>query len=299
MRILLTGATGCTGSYLLRQLSLCHEVYALARQPESLLPFAESFDFEVIAGDLETLIAEHKPLLKTFDYCVHPATVWGGDQTFRVNVQQTQALFAALSPTRCRGIHYFSTASLLNEKHQFQTASLRQGTDYIRSKACMHEYLSQGGPIPVHLYYPTVIFGGDHQHPQTPVSAFLSQVPRHLHWVKWLYIRAFFHWIHAADIAQIIAYRIAQNAPPASVVLGNPAISVMELQQELLEHYRQKVPLWRLDLEKCLPLLLPVLSGQMSAWDRFSLNHRDIRYVTVHAKTYGLVPFAERITQLL
>lgn len=299
MRILLTGATGCTGSYLLKQLAVEHDVYALARQPERLSLFAEFLDFQVITGDLETLITEHKALLKTFDYCVHPATAWGGEQTFRVNVQQTQALFAALSPTQCQGIHYFSTASLLNEKHQFQTSSLCQGTDYIRSKACMHEYLSQYSLIPVHLYYPTVILGGDHLHPYTPVSQFLPKLHQYLQWVKWLYIQAYFHWIHAEDIAQIIAYRIAQKAAPESIVLGNPTISVMALQHELLAYYRQKAPPWRLDLEKALPLLLPLLSAQMSPWDRFSLKHRDIRYDAVHAKTYGLVPFAEHITQLL
>lgn len=299
MRILLTGATGCTGSYLLKQLAVEHDVYALARHPEQLVPFGAHLGIQVIQGDLETLINEHKALLKTFDYCVHPVTAWGGPQTFRVNVQQTQALFAALSPAQCRGIHYFSTASLLNERHGFQTASLRLGTDYIRSKACMHAYLSRAQPIPVHIYYPTVILGGDHAHPQTPVHQFLPLLHYHLSWVKWLRINAYFHWIHAADIAQIISYRIAKQLPAESLVLGNPAISVMALQQELLNFYERKAPRLRLDLEKCLPLLLPLLSGQMSPWDRFSLNHRDIRYASVHAKTYGLIPFAEHITQLL
>jgi nucleoside-diphosphate-sugar epimerase len=299
MRILLTGATGCTGSYLLKQLAINHDVYALARRPQQLPSFEKRLDYQVIEGDLETLIVHHQNLLKTFDYCVHPVTAWGGPQTFQVNVQQTLALFASLSTTRCRGIHYFSTASLLNAKHQFQRESLRQGTDYIRSKACVHERLSQGTLIPVHSYYPTVILGGDNVHPYTPVSQFLPQLHPYLHWVKWLHIQAYFHWIHAEDIAQIIAYRIAQDLPAKSLVLGNPAISVTGLQQELLDFYRMRHPRLRLDLEKCLPLILPLLSGQMSSWDRFSLHHRDIRYDSVHARTYGLVPFAEHITQLL
>lgn len=299
MRVLLTGSTGCTGSYLLKQLALRHDVYALARNPGRLDAFKEVIPFQVIKGDLEVLIADHKDLLKTFDYCVHPATAWGGNQTFRVNVQQTRALFSALNPTRCRGIHYFSTASLLNATHELQTACFSQGTDYIRSKACMHELISQVTSIPLHIYYPTVILGGDHRHPQTPVNQFLPQLRRHLSWVKYLGVNAFFHWIHAADIAQIIDYRMRHNLPPEALVLGNPALSVSELQQELLGFYQMKPSFLRLDLEKSLPLLLPLLSGRMNPWDRFSLSHREIRYDSVHAQSYGLVPFVERITDLL
>lgn len=299
MRILLTGSTGCTGSYLLKELALQHDVYALARTPEDLDTFREVIPFRVISGDLEKLVTEHQDLLKTFDYCVHPVTAWGGEQTFRVNVEQTLALFAALHPTRCQGIHYFSTASLLNAKHELHSACFRQGTDYIRSKACMHEYLSQKTSIPLHIYYPTVILGGDHQHPKTPVSQFLPQLPQHLFWFKRLQVKAFFHWIHAADIAQIISHRIAHKLLPAALVLGNPALSVSELQQELLTFYGVNPSSLQLDLDRCLPFLLPLLSGRMNPWDRFSLNHRDTCYASVHAKTYGLMPFAERITELL
>lgn len=298
-RILLTGASGCVGSYALEQLSQHHEVLALTRHPERVRRRIAAGKVTLIEGDLEMLLREHRSLLATVEHCVHPATVWGGDDIFRVNVKQTLALCRALSPQRCRGIHYFSTASLLNAEHQVFTQTFTQGTDYIRSKACAHQAISQFSSVPVHIYYPTVIFGGSPEHGHTPVSEFLPQLKRHLRWVKWLQAEAYFHWIHARDIARILDFRIQKNAPAEAIVLGNPAYSVRQLQQELLAYYHQSPAPVQLKLERLLPVLLPLLAQRMSPWDRFSLHHRHLRYRTIHSQSYGLPAVATRIRDLL
>lgn len=301
-RILLTGAAGCVGSYLLEILSLTHEVFALTRSPQLVRQRFHSDNVHLLAGDLQVLLKEHRPLLETFEYCVHPATVWGGPSIFQVNVEQTLALFEALSPRRCRGVHYFSTASLLNAAHQLQTQAFTQGTDYIRSKACAHEkiYLfSKASGVPVHMYYPTVIFGGDAQHGSTPVTEFLPRLKKQLQWVKWLRVAAWFHWIHAADIARIVNYRIQQDLPADALVLGNPAYSVAQAQAELLAFYEEAPAPFQVNLESYLPMVLPLLAQRMSPWDRFSLHQRQLRYQVVNAQTYGLPSLATRLQDLL
>lgn len=298
-RILLTGASGCVGSYALEQLSQRHEVFALTRHPDRVRQRKPAETVTLIEGDLNTLLTQYSALLATVDHCVHPATVWGGQDIFQVNVKQTLALFQALSPRRCQSIHYFSTASLLDGKHQLFLQALTQGTDYIRSKACAHESIRQFSGVPVHVYYPTVIFGGSPHHGSTPVSEFLPQLKQHLRWVKWLQAEAYFHWIHAQDIAHILDFRIRENKPAEALVLGNPAYSVTQLQQELLRHYQQKPAPFQMRLERLLPILLPLLARQMSPWDRFSLRHRHLRYQVVNTQNYGLPSLATRIQDLL
>lgn len=299
-RILLTGATGCTGSYLLKQLTEHHEVLALARRPERLIAVKHAERVRPIQGDLQLLLTEKSELLKHVDYCVHPATVWGGEDTFKVNVKQTLSLIQRLDQQGCRGIHYFSTASLLNSGHQFQPQALSLGTDYIRSKACAHQGLEQMQiTTPLHTYYPTVIFGGDAVHPMTPVQAFLPQLRFYLPLVKWIKANASFHWIHAEDIAQVVAYRIAQDLPAGHFVLGNPALSIAELQRQLLRHHRMKPSPFQWDLERLLPVLLPLLASRMSPWDRFSLRHKNTVYHTLSAARYHLPSAFTQIADVL
>ncbi len=297
-KILLTGATGSTGAYLLEVLSQKHRLYALCRDPEKTRHLRYAKDRVTwIQGDLSTLCARELPIV---DYCIHPATAWGGEDTFQINVTQPLQLFEKLS-RRCKGIHYFSTASLLDQHHHLQPEAFQLGTDYIRSKAVMRHCLEQRATElpPLHMYYPTVVLGGSDHHPFTAVSQFLPHIRKYLPWIKWLRLNGAFHWIHALDIAHIIAYRIENQLPPGAWVLGNPSCAVADLLEELLRHYRIKHTPFKMDLEKVEPLLLSLFSQQMSPWDRFSFKHRHIKYRCLNTSDYNLPSAGLHLTDFL
>lgn len=290
-KILLTGASGCTGSYLLEKLleNKAFEVIAWVREARRLPKVWQDHPrLTVWEGGLEKL-AKYREALKTVHILIHPVTIWGGEDSFKVNLYLTQALFNALDPEQCTHIHYFSTASIVDSELNVWDQAWTRGTDYIRSKACMHDWLQRAFQrIPVSIYFPSVILGGDHVHPKTPLTAFLPSLPAYLKWLRFVEAQGHFHFIHAQDVAQILFHRIQHQLQPESLVLGNEPLSVNGLMAELLAFYEYQEPKFRLPLERFLELLLPLLADQMTPWDRFSLHVRNTVYKHTNAATYGL-----------
>jgi len=290
-KILLTGASGCTGSYLLETLLEREDVSLIAwvRQAERLPEILRGHPrLTVWTGGLEA-IEEYRDALRSVQILIHPVTIWGGSDSFKVNVQLTKTLFKALDPLGCHQIHYFSTASIIGSDFNVWDQVWTQGTDYIRSKACMHYWLSHHyTQIPVSIYFPSLILGGDKDHPKTPLTDFLPSLPTYLKWVRFIKAQGCFHFIHAQDIARIIDHRIHHHLPAESLVLGNDSISVNELMLELLNFYQIRQPEKKFSLEKGLDLLLPFLAQKMTPWDRFSLKIRNTVYKHTNAASYGL-----------
>jgi len=290
-KVLLTGASGCTGSYILESLlsSSEFEVIAWVRQKDRLLKHVlDQPNITIWEGGLEALDTYRKAL-KEIDVLIHPVTSWGGNDCFQVNLELTRALFLAMDPDQCQHIHYFSTASIIDTDFQVWNQVWTQGTDYIRSKATLHHWLQHSfSQIPVSIYFPSLILGGDHEHPKTPLSAFLPSLPDYLKWVRYLKARGSFHFIHAQDIAKILTYRIEHGLPAESLVLGNEALTVNGLMSELLTYYGLPQARFQLPLEKSFDYLLPLLARQMTSWDRFSLHIRETVYKHTNAATYGL-----------
>ncbi|HEY9843287.1 MAG TPA: NAD(P)-dependent oxidoreductase [Candidatus Obscuribacterales bacterium] len=287
--ILLTGATGCTGSYLLETLlaETGQDVIAWVRDP-ARLQIRSHPRLRIWDGGLEALDA-YRSELSQVSALIHAATVWGGPETFAINLRQTRRLIQALEPAVCRQLHLFSTASLLDSSGRPWPQALRLGTDYIRSKATLHDWLaSSPQQITPSLYYPTVILGGDNSHPYSSVGAALPRLPIWLPWARWLRAGGRLHLIHARDIARIVVHRLEHRLPPAQLVLGNPALSIDDLITQLVQIYgQQPVPL-QLPLEPLLPALVQILKPWMSPWDRFSLQQRETMYQVVNAASYGL-----------
>lgn len=291
--ILITGASGSTGSYLLESLlaETRMPIIAWVRQPERL-KIRYHPRLQIWTGGLEAL-ETYQPALNQVSHLIHTATCWGGPETFQINVKQSWQLIKNLNPHTCRQIHLFSTASLLGPDQTFIPQSLQWGTDYIRSKATLHQRLiaaqHQGQlQIPISLYYPTVVLGGDPQHPYTAAAAGLKDLPRWLQYLRWLSADGRFHLIHARDIARIITYRLIHHLPAESIVLGNPAIEINELIQRLLNLYQIPAAPFRIPLKPALPALTTALHPLMSNWDRYSLRARHLSYNSIHAATYQL-----------
>jgi len=293
-KILLTGASGTCGTYLTRALlqSTQSELILWVRQAQKLSSeFRAHPRVEIWTGGLQAL-PDYLDRLKQVNVLIHPVTSWGGKDCFVVNSKLTQALFQALDRQQCEQIHYFSTASLLDQQHQLRPEVFSRGTEYIRSKAVMHHWLKTTPlQIPVSIYYPTLILGGDTTPagaPLTPLTHSLAQWPLYLRLLRYLKTQAYLHFIHAEDIAQIICYRILNQAPAQDLVLGNPAQSVTELMQSLLSFWGIPPASAQIRLEALLPVLLPLLSPWMNPWDRYSLTVLNTRYQAHSAADFGL-----------
>lgn len=294
LAVFITGASGCVGHYVLSHLSTFADVhcYALIRDPAKVSGTWDPQRVTILRGDLQH-IAQHQDLLRRMDVIIHIATAWGGDDlAWAVNVTHTLELLSLLDPQRCQRIFYFSTASLLDAQEQPIPVAGQAGTGYIRSK---YEMLIQlkNGTVPladrVITLYPTLLFGGD---PGSPYSHITSGIPQIVPWLnlaRFLRLDASFHFIHAADIAQILGHFLRHPAPPPQVILGNPPLT-FDQALEICCAYVGK-PIWfRLPVPiqflRRLSFLFPV---HLSAWDDYCLQHRHFVYPSaVNAASFGL-----------
>jgi len=300
-RIFLTGASGCVGSYVLSTLleqTQC-TIFALIRQPEKLPEAIQSHPrLRILVGDLASIAHWQSEISRT-EVLIHTAVQWGGPGVYQVNHSQSLKLFNYLDPMLCRQIFYFSTASLLNGKGQFSPRSLSAGTDYIRSKAACYLSLhqSQWGSKLVFLY-PTVVLGGDQNHPFSAASQGLKELHTWMPWLRYLKAEGAFHWIHAEDIAHLILNWLQHPPTEQELVLGNPAQSVNQVLSEL-SLYTQTKTMPLLSLERLFPLLLPLLSQRMSDWDRHSLRERSLIYNSFFPERLGLDSRFKELSEVL
>jgi nucleoside-diphosphate-sugar epimerase len=290
-RVFLTGASGCVGSYLLTELleQTKSEVYVLIRTPSRLSQtHLNHRRVHVLEGDLASLSKWKRELNQT-QILIHTAVQWGGPETFQVNLKQTQNLFDYLDPAICQKIFYFSTASLLGTKEQWTARSLFAGTDYIRSKAAFYISSHQSIWSPkTYFLYPTVVLGGDLNHPFSAAGQGLQNLPKWIPWLRFLKAKGVFHWIHAEDIAKLLVHWLETKPPAQHLILGNPAQSINTTIVQFNNFAQKKRAALRIPLEPVLPLLMPFLMHKMSAWDRYSLYHRDLSYESVYPQKYGL-----------
>jgi len=213
-RVLVTGASGCIGHYLseilIQETDL--ELYLLVRNPQKLqIDTTTRPGVKVLQGDLAN-IEQFADLLRTIDVAVLVATVWGGENTFEINVNKTIQLLNLLDPQKCQQVIYFSTASVLDRQNNLLKEAGEIGMDYIRSKYETLSKLPELAIAPkITVLFPTLVLGGDAQKPYSHVSAGLPDV------AKWINIARFFktegscHFIHGRDVAQIVKYLIVNR----------------------------------------------------------------------------------------
>lgn len=288
--VFLTGGSGCVGHYLVDELAGAgYELFMLVRNPEKLrFDPAERANVHVVRGDL-TEIAAQADLLTQMDYCVHAAAAWGGPSAWEVNLRRTHELFSLLNPERLRRAVYFSTASILGKGNQVLHEVDRYGTDYIRSK--YHAYL--GLPeLALHerivTVFPTLIFGGDRLHPTSHLSSGLPLLKRWAWFLGRLDVDAWFHFIHARDIARLVRHLLEAEEVERDNVLGNAPTKFGEFTRRAAEHFGHHIG-WQLHLSRLgLYRLARALGARMAAWDRFCAEYGDFRYRTLNCPAVGL-----------
>ncbi|MGF1536109.1 MAG: NAD-dependent epimerase/dehydratase family protein [Elainellaceae cyanobacterium] len=306
-RILITGASGCIGHYivaaLIRQTE--HDLFLLVRNPAKLKVNVDHRPgVHVIQGDL-LHIEQQAELLSTIDVAILTAAAWGDPQeTQAVNVTQTLALLKLLDVERCRQVIYFSTASILDQQNHLLEEAGTIGTDYIRTKyECHRELRKLAIAAKTTVVFPTLVFGGDTQKPMSHLSAGLRDVTRWTGLIRFFSIDGSFHYIHARDIAQVIVYLVRNPIAPGSMrqmVLGNPQITVNGAIREMCRYFRLPVPAVQLPLLAFAKVIVPLFRIQMAEWDWFCLQYRHFTYDNpVNPETFNIPPYCETVSDLM
>lgn len=297
IRIFITGASGCVGSYLVDELLKYPQYHLtlLVRAPNKIrTDIATHPNVTIIDSDLLNLKRYTKDLKET-DYLFHIATVWGGNNTFEVNFRNSLKLFKA---TRAKQIFYFSTASILNNNHQLLPQAKYMGTEYIKSKALCYEKLSQSELHSKIIYlFPTLIFGGDPTHPFTHLSQSLPHLKRWSYWLRFLKSQGSFHFIHAQDIAKILVHLLNQH-DKQHYVLGQAPLTVNQTIQILSHHYQYPIP-FSINLEPWIEIIKKMVWHKMTNWDRYCLEQRELVYDAVNPESFGMRSFYPDLKSIL
>ena len=310
-RILITGASGCVGQHIAAQLyrDTDAELLLLLRDPAKLTAVpANDPRITLLVADLREL-TPHAGAIATATRVIHTATAWGDpERAMAVNVVAVKQLLAFTSPEWLEQVIYFSTASLLNRQLELLPEALSEGTEYIQTKALCLQQLEQH-PLAERIVavFPTLVFGGavdgKGPFPTSYLTAGLGEACRWLWLAKWLRADASFHFIHAADIAQVcchLATRPHQSNPEPGqgalrrLVLGQPAISVDATVSQLCRWRRSWLPPLGLNLQGALiEALIKLLRIEVNAWDRFSIRQRHFVHEPVSPpERFGLVSHA-------
>jgi nucleoside-diphosphate-sugar epimerase len=295
MRIFMTGASGCIGHYLAETLiqTTAHDLFLLVRDPSKLqFNYNARPGITLLEGDMREIERVGR-LLKTIDCAILTATAWGDPAVVQeVNLVKTIRLMNLLDPDLCQQVIYFSTASILDRHNQPLPQAGDIGTDYIRTKYQCYQQLPKLAIAPkITTVFPTLVFGGDDHKPYSHLSGGLKEVLNWINLIRFLSADGSFHYLHARDIARVIAH-LVEHPPspeqPHDIVLGNPALSVDEAISQICKHLKKTRPI-RISLSMGLAnLLIKLFRIQMADWDRFCLDYRHFTYQNpVNPSTYG------------
>jgi len=305
-RILITGASGCIGHYIVETLiqETQHELFLVVRNLNKL-----KFDYQTRPGitllqaDLRE-IEQFQDLLQTINCAVLVATAWGGPQAvLEVNVHATLRLLNLLNLSTCQQVLYFSTASILGRDGQPLKEAGEIGIDYIRSKYICLQQLSQLGIAPkITTLFPTFVLGGDEQKPYSHLSKGLPEVLSWIGLIRFLKAEGSFHFIHAQDIAQVVRYLIEQprGLLPQKLVLGNQRVTLNQCIEEFCAYLNKRV-YWRVNLSPWLAnFFIQIFQIQMATWDRFCINYRHFSYQNpISPATFGLPTYCTTPADIL
>jgi len=310
-RILITGASGCVGQHiaalLLRASNV--ELLLLLRDPAKLTAVpADHPRITVLVGDLRDL-TPHAGAIASATRIVHTATAWGDpERAMAVNVVAVKQLLTFTSPEWLEQVLYFSTASVLDRQLRLLPEAASEGTEYIQTKAlCLQQLEEHPLAERIVALFPTLVFGGrvdgSGPFPTSHLTAGLAEASRWRWLAKWLRVDASFHFIHAADIAQVCLHLLSTpqgpNPEPGQgrvrrLVLGQPAVSVNHTVRRLLRWCGGWLPPAGVTISPWLvEALIQLLRLEVTAWDRYSIRQRHFVHKPISPpERFGLVSHA-------
>ena len=287
-RVLITGASGCVGQYLVEELlaETPHQLVLVVRNPGKLPAAVASSPrvtvIETDVGDVDT----YRDKLGKIDIAFLVAACWGGPDAFRINVEANLALTDHLSKSCASRVFYFATGSAIDAEGNMLPPAKELGSEYIRSKyQLVEEIEKRAGDIELVGLFPTLILGGGDGKPMSHFANLLREAR------PWAWLARFFradgkfHYVHARDIARTARHLI--DAPldtfpqPRRIVLGNPALTANEFIEQFTRYLGMKTP-FRIEVkERLAETLIRIFRIQLSPWDRYCMHHRDLSYRTV------------------
>jgi len=288
MRILITGATGCVGQYLVAELlsKTDHDLVLILRNPSKLDVAPEYQDrISVHHCDLAG-IADILPDLPKIDTAILVATAWGGDEAQKVTVNANVNLTKHLADAGCKRVLYFATASVLDGRGEILPAARELGTEYIKAKYQLVETMETlTDKLDIVGLYPTLIIGGSKAVPKRQFSHLAGMMPDLLKWtwlMRYFKFDARFHLIHAQDIATLTRHLCDQpitvGQPAKRYVLGLPAVSYKQMIGTLATLKGLK-PRGIIPLSPAIAnLVIKLFRIEMAPWDRYCLAHPDQGY---------------------
>lgn len=289
MRVFITGISGCVGHYVYDALAeeADLELFLLVRDPARLRFDTTRPQVTLVRGDAADL-TPHADLLKTMDAIIHIAAGWGEQAAYQVNRDATFAMLDMADPARLKQLILFSTASVLDRENELLEAAGTDGTDYIKSKyQCLRDLPSHPLADRVVTLFPTLVFGGDAQHPSSHLNGGLSDALKWVKLARWLSLDGSFHFVHGRDIAQVVKHVLLNGSPERRLVLGGRETTLREMLATLSDHagkpYRGLV-----DLTPVLELVAALFSRKMNSWDRFCMRYRYFRYRVTSPETFGM-----------
>jgi nucleoside-diphosphate-sugar epimerase len=303
-KIFITGVSGCIGQYFTEMLieKTDYELFLLVRNPDKLrFDWHARSNINILPGDLRN-IEQYAELLGKVNVAILAATAWGGrEEVFDTNVAKTLSLIKLLNPAVCQQVIYFSTASILDRENHLLPEAKSIGTDYISSKYECFAQLSQLTNVPpITTVFPTLVLGGDGNKPYSHLSGGLPEVAKYIGLIRWFKADAGFHFIHSADIAQVIYYLVDHPAGEnRQLVLGNPAVTANQVVESACSYFNKTI-YFRIPLSLWLAnVLIKIFKVQMADWDRFSMNYRYFTYQNpVNPKTFDLPCYAPSIEDI-
>ncbi len=290
-RILITGASGCVGQYIVAWLleNSDAELLLLIRDPKKLTAIPlDHPKIKLLIGDLRE-ISNFANELTEVNRVIHTATAWGDPQRAQeVNVVAVKKLLDLLNPLIIEQIIYFSTASILDKELKPLQEAFTYGTEYIQTKAtCLKQLEKHSLAEKIVAVFPTLVFGGKVNGNSSFPTSYLTQgLTEALKWIwiaRWLKIDSNFHFIHAADIAYICGHLATNIHVPNQRVGESPLKKIVMAQQSVsINQTINSLRKWsglRKTPQVSLPslliqLLIRILPIEINAWDLFSIKQR-------------------------
>lgn len=300
MRILITGASGCVGQYIVGELlhNTAHDLVLLLRDRNRLpLPPQALSRVKIIEGDLRDA-ANNISDLDGIDAAILLATAWGGEDTFDITVNANVALADRLIEQGCRRIFYFATASVLTSQGALSDQARDLGTDYIRAKwSLVGKLENRSGRAQIIGLFPTLVLGGRIAQPTKPLSHFAKLLIQIAPWMRagrFFSAPGRFHVIHAQDIAIMVRHLCETPAKTEServerIVLGNPARTVDELVAAFCRYSGRTARPFISITPRLAGFFIRLFRIRLSPWDRYCMENPDQSYADAACPaTFGL-----------
>jgi nucleoside-diphosphate-sugar epimerase len=280
--ILITGGSGCVGSYVVADLlePTDHHLILILRDPSRLqLPASFSERVTIVPADLDNF-SDYSAYIDRADVAVLIAAAWGGPAAEKINFDCPLAIAQRLSARPGKRVIYFSTASVLNRSGELAQEALTFGTEYISSKyrlVAAIEPLSDG--IEIVGLFPTLVAGGGGGAPSSHFTSLLREAAQWIGVARFFRVDGRFHFIHAQDVAAIVRAVIAASSSelrnPARFIMGAPAVTVNGCIEVLrIEKGRRKF--WKIPVGNVIAeILIRIFRIGLTPWDRYCMLHRD------------------------